>query len=302
MSKLLTVFHVFYHDQVDYFIDKLANINGIEWDLVVTYSSYSAATEAKIKEFKPDARMFHVENAGYDVWPFIQVIQNTDFSEYDYVLKLHTKGNSKLRLNGVNFKKSLWRDLLVNAILKSKSRFSACIDILEKQGDVGMICSYELYKGLEGMLPEDTHMLQEEAERISLDLSGGHFCAGTMFLARMDSFKKLKEIEFTRDVWGTLNKSHVSGTMAHVYERILCILVLQEGYRIVRMLGSKKTSGSVYYKNNISPVVKKLFNLDREPITYDKYLTLLGLKIKVSDGSVVRNRESEAKTDIENGF
>ena len=118
MSKLLTVLHVFYHEQVDYFIDKLMNINGIDWDLVVTYSSYSAETEAKLKDFKPDVKMVQVGNAGYDVWPFIQVIQNVDFSEYDYVLKLHTKGQSKQRLNGLNFKEWLWRDLLVNAIFR----------------------------------------------------------------------------------------------------------------------------------------------------------------------------------------
>lgn len=171
MSKLLTVLHVFYHDQVDYFIDKLSNINGIEWDLVVTYSEFSAETEAKLKIFKPDVKMLQVGNAGYDVWPFIQVIQNIDFDEYEYVLKLHTKGQSKQRLNGVNFKEWLWRDLLVKALLKSRSRFAACIRLLETQSDIGMLCSYELYKDMDGVLPEECEMLQNEAERISLEVT-----------------------------------------------------------------------------------------------------------------------------------
>lgn len=287
MSKLLTVLHVFYHEQVDYFIDKLMNINGIDWDLVVTYSSYSAETEAKLKDFKPDVKMVQVGNAGYDVWPFIQVIQNVDFSEYDYVLKLHTKGQSKQRLNGLNFKEWLWRDLLVNAILRSRSRFTSCIKLLDEQKEIGMLCSYELFKDMEGVLPEESDMLQEEAERISLDVADGFFCAGTMFLARLDAFRRLKDVEFTDELWGTLNKSHGNGTLAHVYERIFSLMVVDEGYEIQVMLGSKKSSSSVFFKRNVSPVFKSIFNLDRDPKTYDKYLTLLGVKMKLEDGGLV---------------
>lgn len=286
MSKLLTVLHVFYHDQVDYFIDKLSNINGIEWDLVVTYSEFSAETEAKLKIFKPDVKMLQVGNAGYDVWPFIQVIQNIDFDEYEYVLKLHTKGQSKQRLNGVNFKEWLWRDLLVKALLKSRSRFAACIRLLETQSDIGMLCSYELYKDMDGVLPEECEMLQDEAERISLEVTDEYFCAGTIFLARLDAFRKLKEIEFSEESWGNLNKSHGNGTLAHVYERILCLLVADEGYRIETIIGSKKVSGKVFYKRKISPVFKSIFNIDRDPKTLDKYMVLLGLKMRLSQGNV----------------
>lgn len=292
MSKLLTVLHVFYHDQVDYFIDKLSNINGIEWDLVVTYSEFSAETEAKLKIFKPDVKMLQVGNAGYDVWPFIQVIQNIDFDEYEYVLKLHTKGQSKQRLNGVNFKEWLWRDLLVKALLKSRSRFAACIRLLETQSDIGMLCSYELYKDMDGVLPEECEMLQNEAERISLEVTDKYFCAGTIFLARLDAFRKLKEIEFSEESWGNLNKSHGNGTLAHVYERILCLLVADEGYRIETIIGSKKVSGKVFYKRKISPVFKSIFNIDRDPKTLDKYLTLLGLKMRLSQGPTEDKKES----------
>ena len=292
MSKLLTVLHVFYHDQVDYFIDKLSNINGIEWDLVVTYSEFSAETEAKLKIFKPDVKMLQVGNAGYDVWPFIQVIQNIDFDEYEYVLKLHTKGQSKQRLNGVNFKEWLWRDLLVKALLKSRSRFAACIRLLETQSDIGMLCSYELYKDMDGVLPEECEMLQDEAERISLEVTDEYFCAGTIFLARLDAFRKLKEIEFSEESWGNLNKSHGNGTLAHVYERILCLLVVDEGYRIETIIGSKKVSGKVFYKRKISPVFKSIFNIDRDPKTLDKYMVLLGLKMRLSQGNADDKNES----------
>ena len=292
MSKLLTVLHVFYHDQVDYFIDKLSNINGIEWDFVVTYSEFSAETEAKLKNFKPDVKMLQVGNAGYDVWPFIQVIQNIDFDEYEYVLKLHTKGQSKQRLNGVNFRKWLWRDLLVKAILKSKERFTSCIEILENRNDIGMLCSYELLKDIDGILPEESHMLYEEAERISLDIVDDSFCAGTIFLARLQAFEKLRNLEFSEELWGSLNKSHGNGTLAHVYERILCLLVVDEGYKIETTISSRKVSSLVFYNKRVLPVFKNIFNIDRDPKTFDKYLTLLGLKMRLSQGNADDKNES----------
>ena len=83
MSRLLVHLHIYYHNQVDYFIGKMKNITDCEWDLLVTFSEYDSQTEALIKEFKPSAAFLKVENVGYDVWPFISVLKKIDFSRYD---------------------------------------------------------------------------------------------------------------------------------------------------------------------------------------------------------------------------
>ena len=67
MGRLLVAFHVYYHDQVPWFIGKMRNINGCEWDLVVTFSEYDETTDRLLREFKPDVRMLHTESAGYDI-------------------------------------------------------------------------------------------------------------------------------------------------------------------------------------------------------------------------------------------
>ena len=64
-------------------------------------------------------------------------------------------------------------------------------------------------------------------------------------------------------------------------------MLVDEGYEIQVMLGSKKSSSSVFFKRNVSPVFKSIFNLDRDPKTYDKYLTLLGVKMKLENGGLV---------------
>ena len=70
--KLLVHFHVYYHDQVDYFIEKMSNINGCDWDLYVTMSEMNPETVGKLRQFKPSAVFIKIENLGYDVWPFIK--------------------------------------------------------------------------------------------------------------------------------------------------------------------------------------------------------------------------------------
>ena len=63
-------------------------------------------------------------------------------------------------------------------------------------------------------------------------------------------------------------------------------MVADAGYKIEVKLGSKKASSSVFFKKKVSPVFKIIFNLDRDPKTYDKYLTLLGLKVKIEEGNL----------------
>ncbi|MBQ2068723.1 MAG: hypothetical protein II465_01190, partial [Bacteroidales bacterium] len=91
MGRLLVHFHVYYEDQIPWFLEKLGNINGCEWDLYVTYSALGEASRAMILSAFPLARMMELGNIGYDLWPFIKVLKSVDVDSYDYVMKLHTK-------------------------------------------------------------------------------------------------------------------------------------------------------------------------------------------------------------------
>ena len=90
--RLLVHFHIYYLQHVDYFLGMMKNINSVRWDLFVTSPHIDEATENKIKEFKPDARIEHVPNEGYDIWPFIYMVKSICLEDYDCILKLHTKG------------------------------------------------------------------------------------------------------------------------------------------------------------------------------------------------------------------
>lgn len=283
MKKLAVFFHVYYHKQVDYFIEKLGNINNCEWDLFVTYSTYSATTEQKIREFKPDAHFIAVENVGYDIWPFIKAIKSVDILQYDLIMKIHTKNkNTKPnKINGIRFKGYLWRNILVDSMLLNRSRFRKCAGLLEDDR-VGMVCGYEVLKTVSGSLPEDSGKMRTEAMRIGFRTDHRKFCAGTMFLAKPKALVPILESDVNPDTWETVSKSHSSGSMAHIYERLLSFSTYEAGLDIRSVITYPKETLLVYFHSVIGPALKFLFSLNREGEERDKYLTVIGLKIKLS--------------------
>lgn len=281
MKNLLVILHIYYHDQIDYFIDKLCNINGTDWDLFVTYASYSEDTMAKLRKIKPTLLSMKVGNTGYDVWPFIQVINKFDVRKYRYILKLHTKNTnvSHHKLNGLQLKGSKWRNILVDSILKSPEQFRNCMKLMQDE-ETGMVCSYELYVGLTQKRKEDMSMLSKETERIGMTIHTGKFCAGTMFMIKTVCLKKIIEADFAPEMW-KCKGSHAGGTLAHVYERILTIAVEDAGYK-VRNLSSSITNRSIAFSHqHISPILKSIINIDRYGENQRKALTLLGHRFMI---------------------
>lgn len=277
MKRLLVVLHVYYHEQVDWFIDRLSNIAGCEWDLIVTFSEDSLKSRRKFQSFKPDARFLVVENVGYDVWPFISVIRNIELSDYEYVMKLHTKNVQPFRwkINGLRLKGERWRNILVDSMLKTPEQFTRCMEIFRDQPQTGMVCSYELYVGLSRRYPEDTYLLAQEAERIGIGVKSGRFCAGTMFIVRTACLERIARAHLDATMWTSDSASHSGGTLAHVYERLFSLAVLDAGYEISTQVAYPVNYPAVFLNRNVSPVLKSVVNVDR----YEdgrKYLTLLG--------------------------
>ncbi|MBE6230942.1 MAG: hypothetical protein E7117_01085 [Bacteroidales bacterium] len=277
MKDLLVALHVYYHDQVDWFIDRLANIAGCQWDLVVTFSEDSHQSRRKFQAFKPDVKFMTVENVGYDVWPFIKVIKRVSLSDYAYVMKLHTKNVQpfKWKINGLRLKGERWRNILVDSLLRTPEQFSKCMDIFKEKPRTGLVCSYELCVGLSRRYPEDTYLLSEEAERIGIKSKTGRFCAGTMFIVRTECLDMIAGAHLDSSMWTSDSASHSGGTLAHVYERLFSLAVLDAGYEISTQVAYPVNYPAVFLNRNFSPVLKSVINVDR----YEdgkKYLTLLG--------------------------
>ena len=283
MPRLLAYLHVYYHDQIPWFLEKLSHIEGCDWDLVVTWSEPRAESEALIRSFKADARFLQVENAGYDIWPFIKLLRSIDMDAYDFLLKLHTKNSSskRSRINGLNLRGFRWRDLLVDALLGTPQQFRSVLDAMTADPLSGIACNAALVCKLTRGLPEDTDPLFEEMERIGLKTEDLRFAGGTMFLARTQPLKFIRDLDLTAESFSGAPVSHGYGSLAHIYERIISFAVTAQGYRIVPVESHPAVLRRVRIHAVTQPVISWLFALERRGPERHKYLVIFGIPIKL---------------------
>ena len=283
--NVLVHLHVYYLDQVPYFLEKLSCVGGCQWDLVVTSSSLPPREESLLREFKPDVRFIQAENVGYDVWPFMKVLSSVDLDAYDVILKLHTKHsteNHKVRINGVHMKGFMWRDILVDALLGSPEQFSRVLEIFRSHPDAGMVCSGKLYCALG--FAEDHKLLDDELSRLGLETPERRFCVGTMFAIRPSLLKVIVRQGFTAADFPSQTASNAGGTPAHVYERVFSLLAPAQGMKVYTTGVDKAFERKQRIRRVVKPLLGFLFNIDREGENSAKYLTVFGLKFKLDDG------------------
>lgn len=270
-------------EQIPFFIDKMRNIHGVEWDLLVTGGNIDEDGRRLLQDFKPDTAFLVTENVGYDVWPFICAVKSTDLSRYDFVIKIHTKNMDdkvSVRFNGRNFNGPLWRDVMVDALLGSPDNFAKVADAF-KDETVGMVYSMDVNVRSRGTTIEDSSMLKNEMDRIGIKPRSMEYCAGTMFAVRAEALSYLQSAAIVSTMFPHSGESHSKGTMAHVYERILTIAVTAAGYRRVLIAGSLAARVRLSIRNLVQPALEWLFSINHYGDSYDKYLTLFGIRILI---------------------
>lgn len=234
MNKVLVHLHLFYHEQLPYFIEKLQNINTCYWDLIVTVCEHVEESEKMILDFKPDAEIRLVENNGYDILPFLNVIKSVNLDDYDLVLKLHTKNVRKrivININGIPFKNSFWEKRLVDSLLYSKGIFFENLRIL-CDDRYGMVAdSFFTIKLLS--YPEDTYLLDQLKSELNIKSDYSYFIAGSMFLIRASILKRLAKYNIEEDKIESATGS--TSTIYHAIERIFTILTDDEGYEVYKV-------------------------------------------------------------------
>lgn len=282
MRKLLVHLHLYYTDQCDYFVEKLRNIAGCEWDLHVTMVKHEPATEQKILSAFPSATISILENRGYDIRPFIQLLKSVNLDGYDYVLKLHTKSyyDKPTRVNKFWYSGYEWRNIMVDCLLKDKACFMRLLDIFEKSEKTGMVCSRLFYMAMSDFLPEDCSVLKREAYRIGLAIKSRRFLTGSIFMARTAPYKLLQSGKITADIFPCKTPTHSFGTMAHVYERILSLVINAAKLKVKTI--SYDRPKEIYLgivKESIQPVIEHCFSLRREGEDRIKTLRIFWLRI-----------------------
>ena len=234
--RVLVHVHLFYEDQLKYMLDTLRNTDEYTSDVYFTVQIGSSIDKKRISECVKNCHFIEVENLGYDLFPFMEVLRRVNLSQYDYVLKLHTKSRRTKEqgsVYGIDVNGYRWRDALVNSLAGSPEVFRDNIERLEIDRTIGaIVCKDFLFSSKEND-EERTYNLSYWRQYLGIE-SGSKYVGGTMFLARAFPFEHFKMFHgrvefFGRDQLST--KSHKD--FAHVLERFCGIVIENEGLAIV---------------------------------------------------------------------
>ena len=271
-KSLMVHFHLYYLDQLDFFIDKLKNIT-MPYDLYITMCKYDINSIKKIYKEKKDAKIIYIPNRGYDVGPFVYILSLIDIDEYDFILKIHTKSNrkSKFCINGKEYENYGWRDELVSQLIGSKDIFMNNMKTLQSNDKIGMIGSKNLmrnsYNNKNNFL-----MRNKLLESFGFKIEDTEFVAGTMFIIRSPILKLIKDKKFKIFDFNESAKTGDVGTLAHGMEAIFSAIVKNSGYEIKGVdYNQKNTNNTQRYNyrtyNAMIDSIKK--NISAIPFDFD---------------------------------
>ena len=235
IPKMLVHLHVFYLDQVDYMIDKLKNVSGVNTDIFLTGSGDLKQLRAKLEDLKFKVIVEEVPNVGYDVYAFLSVLSKIDLSSYDYILKLHTKNRRNKETDyvyGIHVPEYSWRDRLVDAMLGSKEIFLKNLSSLESDKSLGCIGAETFLFSVSENNELENYGLRSWMIRANLH-KGHHYIGGSMFFGRAFPFERLKSLNLEQKDFDTgMIKTKDSKNLAHVIERLFGLVIENEGFTI----------------------------------------------------------------------
>jgi lipopolysaccharide biosynthesis glycosyltransferase len=230
--RILVHLHAFHEDQLPYMFGKLESIGGADWDLVVTTSAADDAMEGVIKSRVANAEIMRLKNQGFDAYPFLKVIEARNLSQYDYVLKLHTKSprpeSPESNVYGIAVPGHTWRNELVDALLGSREEFSRVLTLLQEDPSVGCVAAKAFIFSINENDERKNYDLRHWMNRFHFE-TGEHYVGGTMFLARAYPFERLKAVkpdDLDFESGSSTSRSHKN--LAHVFERLFGIAIEAE--------------------------------------------------------------------------
>ncbi|MBE6461709.1 MAG: hypothetical protein E7006_02600 [Alphaproteobacteria bacterium] len=227
-KRVLVVLHLFYMESWNAIKLYLDNLKAYDYDLVVTYvrGCYDKRVLSKIKEFNKNVKMYMYPNRGFDIGPFLDVLQKINLADYDIVFKLHSKGIYRKQIYIYNqiFKNKDWFYNLYNGILGEFSVHKV-MKAFSNNKNIGVVASKNL------IVCDPKHkqnLTQEIAEKYKIKLHKNYrYVAGSCFAIRAEGLEKIKKQNLTIKNFSCTKRGIFS--LAHAMERIICAMIEKQG-------------------------------------------------------------------------
>ena len=230
-GKIAIHIHLYYTDLLEEFCDYLSHMP-YKYDLLVSVVNKTPQQIDGLKECF--FRLSNVEkciirnlaNQGRDVAPFFVGFKDL-LLNYDYVAHIHTKKSLYTGSEQVE-----WRNYLLDQLIGSTENIEKIFWEFNINPDLGIVypkpapnVPYLAFTWL-----ENKELGLKTLARLGIDSPKKtyfDYSAGTMFWARPSALKKL--INNLRQSDFPIEAGQTDGTIAHVIERIICMVVNSEG-------------------------------------------------------------------------
>ena len=270
-ARILVHIHMFYPTAWVEMKEYMENLAPYNYDLYVTYADVPGMqhTIDEMKVWKPGLTARQIENKGFDVGPFIDVVSEIDLTKYDIVYHAHSKSISPRKVGrlayGRIFKGSSWFRQLYSGICGIRNVHKG-IDYLMNAKDCGMIAAGNV---LFEDMPSRYKLVKEFARRMGIHVPTNYrFVGGTCFGTRSKHLQWIKDNKLTLSSF----KESARGifTLAHAVERLFTIVVQNNGEKVYPM--------PTFYNNHLREVVKREKSKSKHQLSQAKFIEELGIK------------------------
>lgn len=290
MKRILTHVHLYYVEMWSEIKERLSNIT-VDYDLFITLIKENEPLCRDILNFKNDAVIQVTDNRGFDVGPFIDLLNAVDLDQYDYIIKLHTKRNMPegFSLQGYDMSFGKHRNYLMK-FLESQHTFNRCLNafnsdkILGMTGDFHIICKKDksgrcvIQKGRE--LLKTAGFPDQEYP----------FILGTMFMVRAALFKPVFRLKLTLDDFQPSIRGQ--DILPYGLEAFFGFVISAQGYQLKDVISPRYIQVCARIFAAISRFVY------RKKVTVDGHITIKLFKLPVFVRRNNKNPPPPPPTDI----
>lgn len=278
MKPILVHVHIYYEFLWPELKACLKNLEDYPHHIIVTLVNENKELIDDILSSFPNAKIKVVENLGFDLGPFINVINEVNLDDYSYVIKLHTKRDIPTKDSFAWFAGPRWRNALLKFI-KTKEIFKKVLNAFEINPDIGMhgpnISTFNKRCDDHVAYNDTNGFIQSKG----LLLMRYKFVAGTMFMVRAPLLKLLQNLKLTQKDFEIPDNSHEGCQLAHKIERFCGYLVISQGKKIVDCTTNVFLSKTIYALLNLRKIIMTSILTIR--ITKKNKLLIKVLKIPV---------------------
>ena len=231
-KRILVCLHLFYENSFMEIKEYLKNLAPYNYDLCITYPKKFAYDKLinEITAFKPDVKLIPFDNLGFDIAPYVAALDSYDLTHYDIIFKLHSKGTARetIYIYEQFFYKRDWFLYLFEGIL-GPFNVHKTIRLLTEDNDCGIVGAKNL---IVHDPPHKQRLLSRWMKELNLNIPDADYkyIAGTCFAVRADLQNHIKKLNIKPSDFSESKRGFFS--LAHAVERILCIDIVSQGYKI----------------------------------------------------------------------